>query len=285
MSAIQYLTFTAFHDAVKDEVAPEGLAENLIIPFRSWVGYALADIQTWIPWYRTFNFQFTTKEAAHEFCSTSIFQGPQGKITQMFAYKPGKDCARYYYKRSSQAEIDCWMDRQRCLCPATDPPASNIYDSPYCNYVIPGEESCSSPYLTGEEDDTRFKNLDDDVRIFTVGPDYRVYAAPRFPCGYILLLQWQGINRTWGDYDLVPVDDQLRECVVQFVENKVFAKQNHGLNSQYYDAYVMALRTLKHRFGDEHRTPKERDCTAAIAQITSTFQPAYETPVYGPATA
>lgn len=280
---IEFQPFSTFRAAVQAIAAPEDLAENLETPFRHWVAAALADIQLMIPWYRSFNLQFITKDEVNEFCNASIFEGPVGKVTQLFAYKPDIDCKKFYYKRVSPAAIDCWMERQRCLCPATDPPADAIYDSPYCNYVINGETACAVPYLTGVEDDCRFKGLDDDDRVFAVGPDYKVYAAPRFPCGYNLLLQWQGINRKWNDNDLVPVDEQLTEAVVSRVEYKVAMKEkDRAAARDWFDAFTIELRTLRYRYKDEQDTEMERDCTAAISQLMSTFKPLYESPTYGP---
>lgn len=280
---IEYQPFETFRSHIQSLVAPEDLAEELIIPFRHWVAAALADIQLLIPWYRSFNLQFIAKDSVNEFCNASIFEGPVGKITQLFAYKPDIDCKKFYYKRVQPSAIDCWMERQRCLCPATDPPSDAIYDSPYCNYVLDGEAVCSVPYLTGTEDDCRFKALDDDDRIFTVGPDYKVYAAPRFPCGYILLLQWQGINRKWLDNDLVPVDEQLTEAVTSRVEYKQLMKEKDRASANdWFDAYTIELRSLKYRYHDEQDSEMKRDCTAAIETLMSTFKPLYGTPIYGP---
>jgi hypothetical protein len=280
---IEFQPFSTFLSSVQDVAAPEDLAENLVVPFRHWVAAALADVQLLIPWYRSFNLQFVTKDEVNEFCNASIFEGPVGKITQLFAYKPDIDCKKFYYKRVQPSAIDCWMERQRCLCPAATPPVTAIYDSPYCNYVLTGETVCSVPYLTGTEDDCRFKGLDDDDRIFTVGPDYKVYAAPRFPCGYNLLLQWQGINRKWNDGDLVAVDEQLKEAIISRVEYKVAMKEKDRAGARdWFEDYTIALRTLRYRYRDEQDGEMKRDCTAAIAQLTSTFKPLYETPVYGP---
>lgn len=286
MTGIQYQTFSAFHATLKTLVAPEGLAEELIPIFRSAVASALADLQTFLPWLRDYNVSFYTKGEVNEFCSASIFQGPVGKATQLFAYKPGKDCERYHYQKVSTSEIDCWMGRQRCICPPTTPASIHIYDSPYCNYVIAGEAACSVPYLTGEEDDCRFKSLDDDDRIFAVGPDYKVYAAPRFPCQYLLCLQWQGIKRSWADSDLVPIDQQLQDAVVHFVEEKISRKERtHDAADAAHVDYQGALRVLKFRYTDEQEPEKKRDCTAAIAELQAKFLPIYETAVYGPGSA
>ena len=283
ITTLEYQTFAAFKEVIKPLIAPEGLGEELEDFFRDQIGNALCDIQTLIPWMRSFNVMFVTKSMVNEFCAASIFQGPVGKVSEVFAYKPDIDCKRFRYKRVSVAAIDCWSERQRCMCPATTPPSSNVYDSPYCNYVLNGDTACLTPYLTSEEDACKFKALDDDDRIFAVGPDYKIYAAPRFPCGYVLVVQWQGIKRKWLDTDLVPVDQQIREAVINFVEAKIAKKEREFATREVHEAeYAMNLRMLKFRYHDEQDTTPERDCTSAIEQLIPAIIPLYESPVYGP---
>lgn len=281
---IEYQTFAAFRAGLAILQAPEDLGEELEVYFRDQVGNALADIQTLVPWYREMNADFYVKAMVNEFCAASVFDGPVGKVTNLFAYKPGEDCKKFYYQRQSTAAIDCWMETQRCVqCGTTTPPSEVIYDSPYCNYVVGGETACNPPYLTGEEDDCRFRSLDDDERIYAVGPDYKVFAAPRFPCNYVLCVQWQGIRRKWDDSNLVPVDQQLREAVLNFVEAKMATKErNSAAARDYFDIYSVNLRMLKARYNDEMSTEPKRDCTAGITQLMAAFNPLYATPAYGP---
>lgn len=284
MPAIEYQTFSELLDIVQPLIAPEDLGEEMQAKFRREVGNALADIQTLIPWVRDFNVSVFTKNEVQEFCSTSVFQGPVGKVTSVFAYKPGRDCKKLYYKRVTQAKVDCWIETQRCVQCTFDPPPTHIYDTPYCNYVIHGEEACDPPYLTGEEDDCLFLSLDDDDRMFAVGPDYKIYAAPRFPCGYYLLLNWQGIKRKWEDTDLVPVDQQLIETIQNRVEWRIARKERSDASAQeYYRDYMEMLRTLRYRYHDEQDPEMKRDCTAAIEQQLSAFSPLYvpEVPFVG----
>jgi hypothetical protein len=283
---IEYQPFDTFRATVQQLVAPEDLAEQLVPFFRDQVGNALADIQTLIEGFRSFNLQFITKDDVSEFCATSIFQGPVGKVTQIFAYKPGKDCRKLYYQRTSVAAMDCWMERQRCvLCNATTPPSHQVYDNPYCNYWLEGDEACGPPYLLTEpEDDCKFRGLDDDDRIFAVGPDYKIYAAPRFPCGYNLLVQWQGVNRKWNGVDMVPVDQQLREAVTNYVEHKIARKEkDHATSDKYFSDYTINLRTIRYRYEDEKNTEAKRDCSAGIEQLMAAATPLYPSPIYGPA--
>ena len=276
MTGIEYQTFDEFHTRLKTLVAPEGVGEALQDVFRNEIANALADLQTLIPWTRGFNVDVFKKNDVDEFCAASVFQGPVGKITQLFAYRPGRECKKFYYKRVSTAKMDCWVEDQRCVQCTFTPPPPNIYDTPYCNYVICGETACSPPYLTADEDDCKFKALDDDSRIFAIGADYKVYAGPRFPCGYYLLMQWQGIKRKWNDGDLVPVDQQIQECIVNRVEKKVAMKERAWDAVRTYDAeYAICLRTLRFRYHDEQDPEMKRDCTAAIEQLLPSFAPLY----------
>lgn len=276
MAAIEYQAFSDFQTTLKTLLAPEGLAEALEDLFRSELSSALADIQTLIPWTRGFNVNIYTKAEVEEFCSTSVFQGPLGKVTQLLAYRPGRDCKKFFYKRVSSAKIDCWVESQRCVQCTFTPPPVNIYDTPYCNYVIGGETACALPYLNGTEDDCRFASLADNDRIFSVGPDYKIYAAPRFPCGYYLLLQWQGIKRKWLDADLVPVDQQFQDCVTNRMERNIAKKERQWDAMRAYDAdYAIALRTIRYRYHDEQDEELQRDCSAAIERLLPAFSSLY----------
>lgn len=268
MSAIEYESFLVFLDRIKPLVAPEALAENMEDYFREQVGNSLADLQTLIPWTRGMNFNIYMKDDVEEFCATSVFQGPQGKITELSAYKPYRDCKKLHYKRVSTAKIDCWIEAQRCVQCTFTPPPVNVYDTPYCNYVVLGETACHPPYLTGTEDDCRFLSLPDDQRIFSVGPDYKVYAAPRFPCDYYLLMQWQGIRRKWNDNDPVPVDLQIREAIINRVQKKIGLIERDWIAAREYDAeYAICMRTLRYRYHDEQDPELQRDCSAAIERL------------------
>lgn len=280
---IEYQSFADFLDVIQPLVAPEDLGEELEAYFREQTANALSDLQTLIPWLRNFNVQFVTKTMVNEFCNASVFDGPVGKVAQVYAYKPGVDCKRYYYKKVQTSQMECWTERQRCMCPATTPPSSEVYDSPYCNYVLNGDTVCLEPYLTGEEDDCKFKSLTDDDRIFAISPNYQIHAAPRFPCGYVLVVQWQGIKRKWVDTDLVPIDQQLREAIINYVEAKIAKKEREWTAKDHYELeYSTGLRTLMFRYHDEQASDMERDCTAAIEQLMPAILPVYETPVYGP---
>lgn len=279
--AVEYQNFSDFHEAVKALVAPEGLGEELIIFFRDQVGNALADIQTLIPQARVMNVSMFDKSDATEFCGASILNGPAEKVTQVFVYLPGTDCRKYFYKRVDTAAIDCWQERQRCvLCAAAEPPSYALYSSPFCNYSIAGDTACDTayPYVTASEDDCRFKSLDDDDRMFAVGPDGKLFLAPRFPCHYVVVAQSQGIRKKFNNADQVLIDQQIREAVVNYVEHKVALKEKDRVAAgDYFNAYTLNLRMLRYRYWDETNVEAKRDCSAALEERMSSFLPLYQT--------
>src|ERR1044072_3901910 len=175
------IPFTTFYNNVLDEAVPEGLAENLQATFRTAIVNALIEVQTTVPCYRDFHIDFFTKRDCQEYCDLFIINGPRGTIKQIYAFKPGEDCKKYYYARKGSQFIQCWTAEQKCVrCNPTDPPSTFVYNAPYCNYVIPGQDACDPPYGTTTEDDTWFKcgcNVSDcdHEKYFCVGPEYQLW--------------------------------------------------------------------------------------------------------------
>lgn len=271
------ITFNAFLTEVTRIAHPERLASNLRPYFRNAVCNALIDIQTFVPPTRDFHHDFFCQVGMQDFCNAGIFNGPRGIIQRVFAFKPGKDCRKFHYDRVSTNFIDCWIEKQRCTagCTALVPDSSAIYDSPYCNYPIPGDETCGPPYLAAgqsEDSDCLFRNQ---PRYFAVGPNYRMFIAPRLPCGYVLCVHWQGIKRCYADSDAVLNDEDIIMAAARYAEAETVIKDRDGggaalLNGRWRDR----LKGIAQRFRLETELQRMRDCSSeAIDSLLPWFDP------------
>lgn len=254
------IPFSSFYRDVKAIAVPEGVGANVLDAFRNYVVNGLIRTQTFIPCLREYNTDFYVKMEAKDFCNTDILQGPAGQIQQLYVFKPSLDCRKYYYKAVSTNFINCWIDEQKCQCDPATPPTTNVYESPYCNYLIDGDVACAAPYSTGTEDDTNFIHCVD--RYFGRGPDYKLYLAPRFPCGFVVAVHWVGVKRSYKDSDPVWEDDDIKYAIARFAEAELAGKDRDFISKkQLMMDYDELIRDIAYRCRSEQRTPDDPSCT------------------------
>lgn len=259
------ISFADFFTAVKQVAVPEGVGVNVENAVRDYVVNGLMRTQTFIPCLKNQNVDFFLKASAKEFCGVDIINGPRGIIQGVYAFKPGADCKKYFYDQVHPDQINCWIEKSRCHCPPTTPPSYAIYDSPYCNYLLDADTACAAPYITIPEDDTAFKSACAE-RLFAKGPDNKLYLAPRFPCGYVVAVHWEGIKYRYNDYDAVPDDEDLISAVALFTEAHLAQKDRDIVSHRsLMDSYSEMMRDMAHRCRQERMINANRDCASSDA--------------------
>lgn len=265
-------TFQQFFRDIKQIAVPERIGANVESAFRNYVVNGLIRTQTYIPCLKDKNVDFFVKAEAKTFCNVDIFNGPRGVIGALYAFKPGLDCRKYFYDPVTPNKINCWIETQRCQCDEATPISTNIYDSPYCNYVIDGAAACAEPYVDTPEDDTVFINCSE--RIFAKGPDNRLFLAPRFPCGFVIALHWTGIKRTYRDSDAIVDDDDHKSAVSTYAEAKLAEKDRDLVSArELMKTYDELIRDMSHRCRQEMRTGVRRDCAELAGNLLPFINP------------
>lgn len=274
------ITFASFYKQIKQLAVPEGVGANVLDAFRNYVVTGLIRTQTYIPCLKDKNVDFYVKAETKTFCNVDIINGPRGVIEALYVFKPGKDCAKFFYNPATPARINCWIDEQRCQCDATDPISTAVYDSPYCNYIMDGQAACAAPYMDVPEDDAVFTDCTE--RIFAKGPDNKLYLAPRFPCGHVVAVHSNGIKRSYRDTDAIVEDDDLKNAVATYAESKLAEKDRDLVSSrELMKSYDEMIRDMAHRCRQEMRTPVKQDCAELAGNllpfVDPTGQSAYQT--------
>lgn len=277
------IPFSTFYRQVKEISVPEGVGTNVLAAFRDYVVNGLIRTQTYIPCLRDNNVDFFVKAEAKEFCNVDIIHGPRGKIGAVYVFKPGLDCRKHFYDAVSTTQINCWIEQQKCQCDPTVPPSTNVYDSPYCNYLMDADDACAAPYVNVPEDDSVFTGCSE--RIYAKGPDNKLYLAPRFPCGYVVAVHSDGIKRTWRDTDALPDDEDLKHAVAAYAEAKLLEKDREFVGARsLMNTYDELMRDMAHRCREERRLPTRRDCSAAADSMLPTINPFSELNPYNATT-
>jgi hypothetical protein len=250
---VSYIPYSEFNDRVKEIVFPDGEAENLQTTHDSYIKDALINLQTFVPCLKDNHVDFYDKEDFQEWCNADFTYIERGVVHAVYAFKISKRCKKLYYDQKSMQYIDSWMQRQRCVTCPDDDDETDVTRSPACNTLSDADTYCED---NEEESDCLFKGS---RRFYGIGPNHKLFLAPRFPCGYRIAVHWEGLKRDWDDSDPVPDDMDLIVAVAKYVmaqralfldrDMPLYDRIMHPRNGE----YAVARADLIHRCSKERR--------------------------------
>lgn len=213
-----FIPYSEFRTAVRAIAFPEGSAENLDTTHDNYIQDALINLQTFVPCLRDNHVDFYDKQNFQEWCGTDFNYIQRGVVHAVYAFKPARECRKYHFNQKSTSFIGEWMDQQRCVQCSDQDPALDITRSPLCNEMVNADVACDDYYDNADESDCLFKSSQ---RYYGIGPNNKLYLAPRIPCEYKVAVHWEGIKRSWADNDPVPDDTELKSAVAKYVLSQV----------------------------------------------------------------
>ena len=198
------ISFSQFLTDVKALAFPNREAARLQTLNRNYVENALIKLQTFIPCLKTNHVNSVLEADMRQSCRVATFTQEMGTIQAVYAFKPGSACKRFFYEMKSPNDIACWITKQAECC--------TIKDDAWPNQDLAQTDAC-----TTLEDGYECK-WKQSKKIFSILPGNRVSIAPAPPCDYVVVVHWAGIKRKWGNSDLLPDDQDLKNAVSLWVE-------------------------------------------------------------------
>ena len=281
-SAITYTTFTDFCSRVRRVGFPDGVGENVVTAHTNWIKNALIKAQRYIACMRKIQVSFYYKDQVNDHCGVSTFQGPRGKINAVYAFKPNDPtasvgsededalCRKYFYKAVTPQHITNWSRLNDCR-----------WRNPSTVDWQTGAEVCY-PYYDSDtdEDDCQWKY---EEKFFARGQTGQIFMAPRFPCGYIVAVHWEGIRRKWESSDAVPDDEDLIDWAASYMQVEHMLRNDHDAGGL-LAAMQMSERTkfadLMYWCNEERMMAAKMDATTGIdtGNLQEMFQSIYPLP-------
>lgn len=214
------MTFAEFKTRVIEAAFPLGEPENL--SHDDYVVSALIELQRWIKCFRYRHDDVVAACRTYWHCGATVVTAPRGKILRVYTVDRGEDgtdwCRPVVLTPVSLTELRRWQAKFRghwetslYLAP---PPAPNSGRNLPMGFDVPtaSSDAASGRALTG------VYALD--------APTCRLYVAPWLQSTESLVIEWQGIKRTWTDTDLVPDDADFLRLARLFVEREYGRKWN-----------------------------------------------------------
>lgn len=187
---------------------PLGVPENLQTSLESYVQSALIEIQRWVPCtrYRHDNVYAACQTYWH--CGASVITAPVGRILRAYTVENEGWCNPVIYNPVSVGEFRRWQARWQTM-----------WRNSYYRTVVPNGTSALPMGFDVPNTSSDAACGRANTGVYALDPSSkRLYIGPWLQTTESLVVEWQGIKRTWVDGDLTPSDpDFIRLCRL-FVE-------------------------------------------------------------------
>ncbi len=114
-------------------------------------------------------------------------------------------------------------------------------------------------------------------RYYAIGPNSRLFLAPRFPCGYRIAVHWEGVKRNYSGTDPLPDDVDLLTTVSKYLQAQralyldrdtaIYDRIMHPKNGE----YSIARANMIHRCTNERRVRLRQECLGGFDVLQPFF--------------
>lgn len=267
---IEYTTYSAFKNAVRAVIFPEGSGESMTAAHDLYFKNALTKLQHYNECWRSLQVNFYYKDQAFDHCGMSLIHTPmRAKINAVYAFKPLAGCEKFFYDHKTYQFVSCWAAEDGCRWLNPD---TTLYSS--------GSDVCYPYYESGEDEpDDKFKCAS---RYFATGRAGELYLAPRFPCGYVVAVHWEGIRYNWTANDAIPDDAAIENYVGLSIKADIALRhrKDPAYARELREAADTAFADLMYWCNEYRRVQADRDCSQGLdpGQLSQMFPPVYPHP-------
>lgn len=198
------MTVSELNTWLRTELFPEGLPENLVVPFATSIKAALIDMQRWIPCHQTGHISEYPQCSTYYRCGATLVDLPSGRITKVYTipnYPTKEWCKQITYGQRNWKQFNSWY---RILQDqATAPTQTGKPLLPF-----------GALYPDSSSDSDYGRAL---VGIWCIHKD-KLWVGPWLQSNESLIIEWDGINLTWADTDSIAAGEDVKRCAKLFVQ-------------------------------------------------------------------
>lgn len=213
-------TFELFVSEISRTVFPEGEPENLVENHRKYIVDALIDLQQKVPCLRVQHRDRISVAETFTECEASVYQAPRGFIAQIYAVTQDNCCAKRFFNPIDWDEMEQILkDNQRCGWLIE--PTYYYYENDYGYFDYPPYGCLYYGDSSGATDLKRRPTTS-----FSAMKGGNLYLYPWLQSNEVLVIEWDGIKRSWRDTDEVQFDREVQDAVEHFLDRRAATRED-----------------------------------------------------------
>jgi len=218
------MTFAQYYAQISAAVFPEGEAENLVHVHKLAVKDAIIDLQTKIPCLRTENADYVGQSATLFHCGASTFDTVDGNIERVYTSLLDGACSEVDYTYIDQNRMNDLIHAYRC-CLKSDAYGMNPY--------APNEGVGAPIYVTGSPATDKGYRAGKAQGFWSLNRG-TLYVFPSIESYEQIVVQWNGIRRTFEDSTVIPAtfeDRDVMNAVELYLDAQVARRETKDMST------------------------------------------------------
>lgn len=242
------MTFSEFVTSVRQNVFPEGYAEEMDTRHRTLIVDALIDIQRKVLCEQldhksVFNYDDTVFN-----CGTTVVTAPVGYLNKIYTIINDDWCSKVFYVAADPHFIECKADQVKACGPRF------LYVD---NYTNPHPDGYGA-YYPYDGWDTSCRSLSGWVSLYRG----KLSLFPAILSTEKVVVEWDGVQKSWSDTDEVDFDRTVQEAVEWRLTSMSGGFENFDTNQllaakqEYRDAIAEMILECR----EQNRLPGHQSC-------------------------
>ena len=199
------MTYSEFKAAVKADLWPEGEAENLVTLHNNLIVDALVELQRYVTCLRSNHTDLWPQCGTYYRKGTTVLDAPDGIIRRVATLSGSAWHSRITYRPVDRQEFERWSRRLWEM--VEESPDQTGLGTLSLGFEYPGEESDS---IYGRALSGMWSRDEKD----------RLHVAPWLQSNEYMLVEWDGIKRSWNDTDVVTFNTSVTRAVRLFIQKE-----------------------------------------------------------------
>jgi hypothetical protein len=253
------MTFAQYYTQISAAVFPEGEAENLVSVHKLAVKDAIIDLQTKIPCLRTENADYIGQASTIFHCGSNTFDSVDGNIERVYTSLLDGACSEIEYQYIDQNRMNDMIHAYRCC----------LKDDAYGMHPIAPNGAVGAPvYITSSPSTDKGYRAGKAQAYWSMNRG-TIYVFPSIESYEQIVVEWNGIRRTFDDTTIIPStfeDRDVVNAVELYLESQVARRETKDMGTYqtsskaYSDAVAQLIwecRRKQQFFRDPRLTPPE----------------------------
>jgi len=196
-------------EELKADIWPEGLPENISGPALKNVTSGLVHIQRYVPCFQTKNISRYPQCSTYFQAGKTVIDAPKGRIGKVYTIQSGDEDYPALFKQTTKTDVDC---HSLGYLKTVFSPENKDYEALPLGFKYP--EGSSDYEANGTSKHYRA------VTGRWALDKGKLWVSPWLNSNEILVVEWEGLQQSYGDDDIVPDDSDFLRALKLYVHKE-----------------------------------------------------------------